>query len=79
MAYINRGLVYSNKNEFDKAVKSYNEAIRLDPQVGYRSFKQRHCIPLQDGFRQGNQGLLVHPARPAITVLMPAGASYALP
>ena len=31
MAYMNRGLAWSNKQEYDKAIADYTEAIRLDP------------------------------------------------
>ncbi len=30
-AYINRGSVYDYKRDFDRAIRDYNEAIRLDP------------------------------------------------
>ena len=32
-AHGNRGLAYSNKSEYDKAIKDYTEAIRLDPEL----------------------------------------------
>ena len=31
MAYNNRGYSWYAKNEYDKAIADYNEAIRLDP------------------------------------------------
>ena len=31
---VNRGAALSSKNEFDKAIKEYDEAIRLDPDLG---------------------------------------------
>jgi tetratricopeptide (TPR) repeat protein len=30
-AYTNRGLIWFNKGDYDKAMADYNEAIRLDP------------------------------------------------
>ena len=31
VAYYDRGLTYSNKGDYDRAIADYNEAIRLDP------------------------------------------------
>ena len=31
MAYYNRGSAYSNKRDYDGAIKDFDEAIRLDP------------------------------------------------
>jgi tetratricopeptide (TPR) repeat protein len=37
MAYNNRGLVYYNLKEYDKAIKDYNKALEIDPKVPYAS------------------------------------------
>jgi tetratricopeptide (TPR) repeat protein len=31
MAYFNRGLVYANKEDFDRAISDWDKAIQLDP------------------------------------------------
>jgi tetratricopeptide (TPR) repeat protein len=30
-AYINRGVVYDKKSDYDRAIADYNQAIRIDP------------------------------------------------
>ena len=52
--YIDRGIAYENKGEYDKAIADYTEAIRLDPKdakaycsrgwaYGKRRIRQGHC------------------------------------
>ncbi len=36
-AYNNRGYVYYNLKEYDKAIKDYNKAIEINPQNPYAS------------------------------------------
>ena len=31
MAYFNRGLVYANREDFDRAISDWDKAIQLDP------------------------------------------------
>jgi tetratricopeptide (TPR) repeat protein len=39
-AYINRGLVYYEKGDYDQAVADYNQAIRLAPNDAYAYYRR---------------------------------------
>ena len=39
-AYVNRGLVYMQLGQFDKAIKDFDEAIRLEPGAAAHYFKR---------------------------------------
>ena len=42
MAYSGRGAASTSKGEFDKAIASFDEAIRLDPQIANIPFYKRY-------------------------------------
>jgi tetratricopeptide (TPR) repeat protein len=47
MAYCGRGAVSTETGEFDKAIASFDEAIRLDPQIANMSFYKRYRAAAQ--------------------------------
>jgi tetratricopeptide (TPR) repeat protein len=42
-AYLNRGSVYHDKKEYDKAVSDYSEAIRLNPNYALAYGSRAHA------------------------------------
>lgn len=48
LAYVNRGLAYGNKGEFDKAIADCNKAIELEPKLA-PAYRNR-------GIAYGNKG-----------------------
>ena len=64
-AYNDRGIAWSAKKEYDKAIADYDEAIRLDPKIPVRLQQPRRRLARQEGVRQGDRRLRRgHPARP---------------
>ena len=43
MAYCSRGAASTEKGEFDKAIASFDEAIRLDPEIANMPFYKHYA------------------------------------